>query len=366
MTFEIEHKLVIGVASSALFDLTASHQVYLDSGPDEYRRYQERNLDVILGKGVAFPFIRRFLNINKVFPRHNPVEVVLFSRNSPETGLRVMRSIAHYGLDISRAAFITGKSPYTYLPAFNAALFLSANEEDVKSAIAANYPAGLVLPSKIVDDDDDIELRVAFDFDGVIADDESETIFKRNNDLNEFHAHETLHMAVPHQPGPLAEMFKKLSLMQRLEERTRAKARPGLQEGAAHCHHHRAQRAISRTGGHHAQELGRVGQRDLLFGRDEQDARAVDLQAAYLFRRPADPFDVLAGRDDPDGACAVRDCQPAPGRVRNLGGRMRSRAGPPWRGNPSSGRSPRAPSPFPYPAIITRPAHSQQPACPSI
>ena len=219
MAFQIEHKLVIGVASSALFDLTASHQVYLDSGPDEYRKYQEAHLGTILGKGVAFPFIRRFLNINKCFPRQAPVEVVLFSRNSPETGLRVMRSIAHYGLNISRAAFMTGKSPYTYLPAFNAALFLSANEEDVKSAIAANYPAGLVLPSGIDDDDEDVELRIAFDFDGVLADDESETIFKRNNDLDEFHAHETKHMAVPHQPGPLADMFQKLALMQRMEER---------------------------------------------------------------------------------------------------------------------------------------------------
>ena len=219
MAFQIEHKLVIGVASSALFDLTASHQVYLDSGPDEYRKYQEQNLDTILGKGVAFPFIRRFLNINRCFPRQAPVEVVLFSRNSPETGLRVMRSIAHYGLDISRAAFMTGKSPYHYLPAFNTSLFLSANEEDVKNAIAANYPAGLVLPSKIVDEDDDIELRVAFDFDGVIADDESETVFKRNNDIDEFHAHETRHVGTPHQPGPLADMFQKLALMQRLEER---------------------------------------------------------------------------------------------------------------------------------------------------
>jgi 5'-nucleotidase len=219
MPFQIEHKLVIGVASSALFDLTASHQVYLDSGPDEYRKYQEQNLDTILGKGVAFPFIRRFLNINRCFPRQAPVEVVLFSRNSPETGLRVMRSIAHYGLDISRAAFMTGKSPYHYLPAFNTSLFLSANEEDVKNAIAANYPAGLVLPSKIVDEDDDVELRVAFDFDGVIADDESETVFKRNNDIDEFHAHETRHVDTPHQPGPLADMFQKLALMQRLEER---------------------------------------------------------------------------------------------------------------------------------------------------
>jgi 5'-nucleotidase len=219
MAFQIEHKLVIGVASSALFDLTESHQVYQDSGPDEYRKYQEQHIDTILGKGVAFPFIRRFLNINKCFPRQAPVEVVLFSRNSPETGLRVMRSIAHYGLDISRAAFMTGKSPYTYLPAFNAALFLSANEEDVKSAIEANYPAGLVLPSAVNDDSDDDELRIAFDFDGVLADDESETVFKRNNDIDEFHAHETRHVAVPHQPGPLADMFQKLALMQRMEER---------------------------------------------------------------------------------------------------------------------------------------------------
>ncbi|MES2899172.1 MAG: 5'-nucleotidase [Pseudomonadota bacterium] len=219
MAFQIENKLVIGVASSALFDLTESNQVYLDRGPEEYRQYQEAHIDTLLTKGVAFPFIRRFLNINKCFPRQSPVEVVLFSRNSPETGLRVMRSIAHYGLDITRAAFMTGKTPYPYLPAFNVSLFLSANEEDVKAAIAANYPAGLVLPSKIVDQDDDVELRVAFDFDGVIADDESETIFKKNNDLEEFHAHETEHVARPHQPGPLADMFQKLALMQRMEER---------------------------------------------------------------------------------------------------------------------------------------------------
>jgi len=217
MPFPIEEKLVIGVASSALFDLSDSHQVYLDEGPEAYRSHQARQRDVILPRGVAFPFIRRFLSLNRSFPQQAPVEVVLFSRNSPETGLRVMRSIAHYGLDISRAVFMSGKSPYPYLPAFNTALFLSANEEDVKSAITVDYPAGLVLPSAIADEEDDIELRVAFDFDGVIADDESETVYKRNNDLGEFHAHETLHMARPHQPGPLAGMFRKLAMLQQLE-----------------------------------------------------------------------------------------------------------------------------------------------------
>ncbi len=219
MAYQIEQKLVIGIASSALFDLTESHRIYTVGGEEEYRKYQEQNINVILGRGVAFPFIRRFLNINKRFARQAPVEVVLFSRNSPETGLRVMNSIAHYGLDISRAAFVTGKSPYSYLPAFNASLFLSANEEDVRIALANKYPAGLVLPSRIEDDENDEELRVAFDFDGVIADDEAETVFKRHNDVDEFHAHETKFAATPHQPGPLADLFRKLSLMQRLEER---------------------------------------------------------------------------------------------------------------------------------------------------
>jgi 5'-nucleotidase len=218
MAYPIEHKLVIGIASSALFDLTESHQVYLESGAEEYRKYQEQHIDAILDRGVAFPFIRRFLSINKHHPQASPVEVVLFSRNSTETGLRVMNSIAHYGLDISRACFLTGQSPYTYLPAFNTSLFLSANELDVRSALDANFPAGLVLPSRTEDDEADVELRIAFDFDGVIADDESETVFKRNNNVDEFHAHELERVAIPHQPGPLADLFRKLSLMQQMEE----------------------------------------------------------------------------------------------------------------------------------------------------
>ena len=228
MAYPIEHKLVVGIASSALFDLTESHQVYVESGAEAYRQYQERHLDVVLGKGVAFPFIRRFLSINAHHPQASPVEVVLLSRNSPETGLRVMNSIAHYGLDISRACFVTGKSPYTYLPAFNTSLFLTANEQDVRMALDAHYPAGLVLPGLTEDDDADGELRVAFDFDGVIADDESETVFKRNNDVAEFHAHERERVAIPHQPGPLADLFQKLSAMQRLEDQALAND-PGYQ-----------------------------------------------------------------------------------------------------------------------------------------
>ncbi|GGZ06956.1 5'-nucleotidase [Pseudoduganella plicata] len=236
MPFPIERKLVIGVASSALFDLRESHRVFLDSGEDGYRRYQEEHLDVLLKPGVAFPFIRGFLGINGRFRRRLPVEVVLLSRNSPETGLRVMKSIAHYQLAISRAAFVTGSSPYPYLPAFNAALFLSANDDDVRQALAAGHPAGLVLPAGpqvgdihgAVEEPGD-ELRIAFDYDGVIANDEAEAVYKRNNDVNEFHTHETRHVAVPHGPGPFATLFRQLHAMQRIEARF-ARRQPGYRK----------------------------------------------------------------------------------------------------------------------------------------
>lgn len=219
MPYPIEQKLVIGVASSALFDLSVSDDIYQAQGVEAYRQHQQQNLDEPLPKGVAFPFIRRFLSINQAFPEQLPVEVVLLSRNSPETGLRVFRSIDHYQLDITRAAFMSGRSPYEYIPAFNASLFLSANEEDVQKAIDANYPAGRVLPTRIYDDEIDTELRVAFDFDGVIADDEAESVYKRDNSLDDFQQHERMHMATPHAPGPLADLYRKLSLIRMLEER---------------------------------------------------------------------------------------------------------------------------------------------------
>ena len=227
MPYPIEDKLVIAVASSALFDLSDSDHVFRMQGEKAYRKYQEANLDSPLEKGVAFPFVRRFLAINQRFPDKSPVEVVLLSRNSAITGKRVFRSINHHGLDITRAAFLEGKSPYPYIPAFNASLFLSANENDVLQAIDYGHPAGTVLPSQVVDDEGDTELRIAFDFDGVIADDASEKVYKSGS-LEEFQEHETSRSHIPHSPGPLADLFRKLSHLQKLEDKA-VEASPGYQ-----------------------------------------------------------------------------------------------------------------------------------------
>ena len=218
MAYPIERKLVIAVASSALFDLTESNSVFENQGVAAYKEFQRKHIDQVLEKGVAFPFVKRFLSINSHFPSKLPVEVVLLSKNSAATGRRVFRSIEHYKLDISRAAFLEGKSPYPYIADFNASLFLSANKSDVDSAIAAGHPAGVVLPGNVIDSEEDVELRIAFDFDGVIADDEAETVYKKGS-LEDFQDHETSRRDVPHSPGPLADLFKKLSFMQKLEDR---------------------------------------------------------------------------------------------------------------------------------------------------
>ena len=217
MAYPIERKLVIAIASSALFDLSESDKIYKEKGVNEYRKFQEKNVDKTLDKGVAFPFIRRFLNLNNIFPDKEPVEVILLSRNSPETGMRVFRSIQKHGLNITRAGFFSGVSPYEYIPAFNASLFLSANTEDVNKAICAGHPAGRVIETRITDDENDNELRIAFDFDGVIADDSAETIYKKTKDLKKFHDSETQLSLIPHNPGPLQDLFKKISYFQKLE-----------------------------------------------------------------------------------------------------------------------------------------------------
>ena len=217
MPFRIDEKLVIAVSSSALFDLSESDRVFREQGAAAYKQFQEQNLNKILKPGVAFPFIRRFLGFNQRFPGEQPVEVVLLSRNSPATGKRVFRSIEHYGLGISRAAFVSGASPFSYIPAFNACLFLSGNDADVRAAVASGYPAGLVLPSRVSDDSSDSELRIAFDFDGVLADDESEAVFKAQG-LERFQAYEQQHQNRVHNPGPLAGLFRKLAALQALEE----------------------------------------------------------------------------------------------------------------------------------------------------
>lgn len=218
--YDVAGRLVIGIASSALFDLAECDAVFVKEGEDAYRRHQEEHLDDPLRPGVAFPFIQRLLSLNDLTSPDDPlVEVIVLSHNDPDTGLRVMRSIARHGLGITRAIFMQGRSPYHFMPALNMSLFLSANEDDVRKAVLQGRPAGQVLASAYTDDDSD-ELRIAFDFDGVLADDESEQVMQQRG-LEDFHLYEAANVVTPLNPGPLRDFLANINRIQKYEERHR-------------------------------------------------------------------------------------------------------------------------------------------------
>lgn len=225
MPFDLTQRLVVGVASSALFDLSESDAVFRAEGLEAFRAHQRSRLDAPFPPGPAFPFVQRLLGLNAVRPDDPPVEVVLLSRNDAETGRRAFRAIAHYALAIERAAFLQGGAPHEFGPAFACELFLSANAQDVRDAVAAGQPAGHVAPGAAqtawaLDRADapgeDVELRIAFDFDGVLADDAAERIFGEKG-LAEFRDHETAKRDDPHRPGPLFPLLRRVAAIQALE-----------------------------------------------------------------------------------------------------------------------------------------------------
>lgn len=216
MAYPIENKLVVGISSTALFDLTREHQIFLDEGLEAFRKYQADHAATPPEPGAAFPFIRRLLHLNKLFSEQSPVEVVMLSRNDPEAGRRMMNAMPHYGLDITRSFFLSGSPPYPYMKSVNACLYLSTNKEEVKDAIAQGYPAGHVLPCAAKDDDEDNQLRIAFDFDGVLVDDEAESQYA-DGGLPLFHHYEVANKDRPLKDGPLMPLLQQISAIQALE-----------------------------------------------------------------------------------------------------------------------------------------------------
>ena len=170
----------------------------------------------MLAPGVAFPFIRRLLGLNDLSEEQRLVEVVILSRNDPETGMRVMRSVERHGLDITRAIFMQGRAPYRFMGPLCMSLFLSANEADVREAIDMGFAAGHVV-GHAAEDDRGADLRIAFDFDGVLADDSAERVFQ-NRGLDKYQENESALADVPLDRGPMADFLEKINRIQRIED----------------------------------------------------------------------------------------------------------------------------------------------------
>jgi 5'-nucleotidase len=175
MAVDISNKLIVAISSRALFNLDESNSIFEQTGVEAYSKYQIEHENDILEPGIAFPLVCKFLQLNQ---HGSLVEIILLSRNSADTGLRIFNSIQHYQLDIVRAAFTNGENPYPYISAFGSHLFLSANPGDVKSALQAGYAAATILPCNTLSNPSE-ELRIAFDGDAVVFSDEAERIYQQ-------------------------------------------------------------------------------------------------------------------------------------------------------------------------------------------
>lgn len=233
--------LVIAISSRALFDLDASHRVFVEQGLDAYQDYQIAREDEPLEPGVAFALVQKLLKLNDLL-EEKPVEVILLSRNSADTGLRIFNSIEHYGLDIIRAAFSGGESPYRYITPFNCHLFLSSDGADVRQALEMGVAAATILPSKAPAAPRE-QLKIAFDGDAVLFSDESEKIFKTRG-LEAFTANEREAANEPLSGGPFKPFLASLQQLQQAFPPGQAPIRTCLVTARAAPAHERVVRTL--------------------------------------------------------------------------------------------------------------------------
>lgn len=236
------NKLVIAISSRALFNLDDSHKVYMEQGLEAYSQYQIAREDEPLAPGDAFPMVQKLLRLNENLPGDPRVEVILLSRNSADTGLRVFNSIEHYGLSITRAAFCSGQSPYRYASAFGCHLFLSTEPEDVRHALTHGIAAATLMAPKNRSENEN-ELRFAFDGDAVVFSDEAEQIFKREG-LSAFTASERASARKPLTGGPFKHFLSALQGLQAEFSETECPIRTALVTARSAPAHERVIRTL--------------------------------------------------------------------------------------------------------------------------
>jgi len=237
----VEKKLVVAISSRALFDLDESHRIFEEHGKEAFCLYQIEHEEELLQPGVAYNLVSKLLAINELLGQPT-VEVILLSRNSADTGLRVFNSIQHHGLAISRAAFTSGGSPFSYIAAFGADLFLSSDAGDVRKALATGHAAATILASNRPSSESN-QLRIAFDGDAVLFSDESERIY-REQGLEAFTQYETAAARRPLTGGPFKAFLDTLHRIQTLFGTDEAPIRTALVTARAAPAHERVVRTL--------------------------------------------------------------------------------------------------------------------------
>lgn len=204
--------LVVAISSRALFDLNESHEVFESQGLEAYAEYQLSRENDFLKPGEAFQLVKKLLALNDGEIKHPGVEVILVSRNSADSGLRIFNSIEHHKLDIERAVFTNGESPFRYMKAIGSDLFLSGHAEDVRLSLEAGFASAMILPGAKTRPDTD-QLRIAFDGDAVLFSDEAERVYQAEG-LEAFAEREKQRAFTPLPAGPFKPLMQALQRIQ--------------------------------------------------------------------------------------------------------------------------------------------------------
>ena len=215
MSVSLDGKLVVAISSRALFDFEEENELFEQGDDRAYMALQLQRLDLPAKPGVAFSLVQKMLAFNALDAGNNqPVEVVILSRNDPVSGLRVMKSAAHYGLPIIRCSFTRGEPPWRYLKPLHANLFLSTHLSDVRAALQAGVPAAQVYPQSVhAGDAYPHEVRIAFDGDAVLFSDEAERVYQAEG-LLAFQKHEADKARQPLLAGPFKPLLAALHRLQ--------------------------------------------------------------------------------------------------------------------------------------------------------
>lgn len=225
MPISLQDTLVIGISSTALFDLSATDKIYREArknlGDDEaitkYRNLMRKTENDSLEPGTGMEVVKALLDLNQYGddPTSPLVQVVVMSRNSPETGIRILKNIRSEKLDIPRTVFTGGETVTDYLSAYNVDLFLTTSQEDARKVADSKVCAVALLkkPPTSTGANPVNQVRLAFDGDAVLFSEESEHVYKTKG-LDVFLKSEEELQDTPMEPGPFAGFLKKLALLQ--------------------------------------------------------------------------------------------------------------------------------------------------------
>lgn len=211
---DFSQTLIVGVSSTALFDLREADRVFNEKGMVAYRKYMLDHEEDVLSPGTGFPLVRALTRLNEHAEGPPLVDVRVMSKNSPETGVRISNSARHLELGVTRFVFTGGEPLADYADALSLDLYLSTTERDVQQLIDSDVcAAALLYPPPAGHEPPEDQVRIALDGDAVVFSDESEILYKAEG-IDAFWKSESEAANTPMNPGPFYKFLQKLALLQ--------------------------------------------------------------------------------------------------------------------------------------------------------